>query len=238
MTDALQCFGSLGIPSIYEDVAANLRHNSRMEPLLGPTAQPLQCFIEPGEGGHRWGMFAVTHPLDGPPMDPGSSGEGGDVPDSLEPSDDLVELLHASDSEASMPHSQGKNDADSNPQSAPVEPDAQKLVAEFLEREIGTKSVRAWAAEHGLKSEWVLRARSARHAITLQSLQLLADKLHVEPWQLLFPGFDPKRPPQLPKMSTEAVDAAKMLDSITDAQQRRAVYAVLMNAIELVRSRS
>lgn len=110
---------------------------------------------------------------------------------------------------------------------------ARATLADFLAREIGKGSARAWALQHGLGEREVRRALNRDTAVTLDKLEEFAAALHVEPWQLLFPGFN-RGASEFPTMSREAIDLAVQLDSFDEAQ-RLQVYATLMRVIETVK---
>jgi transcriptional regulator with XRE-family HTH domain len=55
----------------------------------------------------------------------------------------------------------------------------------------------------------------------------LAGALDVPPWQLMYPGFDPARPPQVLPYSGMAIEAAKALDSIQNPADKAQVYAMV-----------
>ena len=51
----------------------------------------------------------------------------------------------------------------------------------------------------GMKVTQLKRVMAGKHAITMSTLQRIADAYHVEPYQLLMPGFDPVNP-RLPRV--------------------------------------
>lgn len=108
-------------------------------------------------------------------------------------------------------------------------------LGQFLAREVGSaKSERQWAAEHGLEPHIVRRARKAEIETRLDTLQEFADRLEVEAWQLLYPGFARGQPdPEV--MSEEAVKAAQLINDLPE-DKRRAVYAELVRLLEFGRS--
>ena len=115
--------------------------------------------------------------------------------------------------------------------------DARKILADLLKRELATakatgqaKSEREWASKHALRPDEVRRARGAKTGLSLDGLQRFADALSVEPWQLLFPGFQ-RGAPQFPTMSEEAIGAAQEIDKIADPGRRRAAYAGIVSLL-------
>ena len=71
--------------------------------------------------------------------------------------------------------------------------------------------------------------------MSLDKLQMFADALHIEPWQLLFPGFK-RGSPQFPVMSVEAIDTARHIDAIKDDATRKRAYAAVVNMLEMLAS--
>jgi len=80
--------------------------------------------------------------------------------------------------------------------------ESRQTLADFLRREIGDGSVRAWAMKHALQPMDVARALKGETGMSLDKLYLFATALGVEPWQLLFPGYA-RGAAQFPSMSFE-----------------------------------
>ncbi len=56
-------------------------------------------------------------------------------------------------------------------------------------------SIRAWALGKGLNVRMIDRITKKQHAITLDSLDEIAQACGLQAWQLLVPDLDPAKPP-------------------------------------------
>lgn len=59
-------------------------------------------------------------------------------------------------------------------------------------------SVRAWAIGKGLDVRMIDRLANGKHAVTIDSLDKIAEACGLQAWQLLLDGFDPSQPPDAP----------------------------------------
>ena len=59
-------------------------------------------------------------------------------------------------------------------------------------------SVRAWAMARGLNVRLIDRLVKREHAVTLDTLQEIADACGLKPWQLLLEDLDPAAPAEAP----------------------------------------
>jgi transcriptional regulator with XRE-family HTH domain len=93
------------------------------------------------------------------------------------------------------------------------------------------KNYKAWCSHHGLSKSTLAnrgkipngllqRVEDVGTAITLRALDKLAEAMDLQPWQLLFPAFDPSNPPTLVILEAER----QLYDALKAAQ--RAVSAV------------
>ncbi len=60
------------------------------------------------------------------------------------------------------------------------------------------RSVRAWALGRGLDVRLIDRLTKGQHAVTLDTLDDIAQKVGLKPWQLLLEDLDPASPPDAP----------------------------------------
>lgn len=60
------------------------------------------------------------------------------------------------------------------------------------------RSVRAWALGKGLDVRLIDRLTKGQHAVTLDTLDEIAQTLGLRPWQLLLEDLDPATPPEAP----------------------------------------
>lgn len=74
-------------------------------------------------------------------------------------------------------------------------PSARDTLAQNIKRLIGDQSTRAWALGKGLDVKQVERLAKGSHAVTLDSLERVANACDLSAWQLLVPNLDPGRPP-------------------------------------------
>ena len=82
------------------------------------------------------------------------------------------------------------------------EKDDLPLVARNLKALIGGESVNSWAKRHKLTQTTVNRIRTGKMEPTVAFLQRVAEAVnaqggHLEAWQLMVPGFDPRNAPVL-----------------------------------------
>jgi len=119
--------------------------------------------------------------------------------------------------------------------SGSVKSEARETLSDFLRREINGGAAQTWSLKVGLHPQDVRRALHGATGMSLDKLQTFADALSVEPWQLLFPGFE-RNAKDFPTFSVEAVDLAQRIDQIGDEAQRRRVVAALVNVIETLTS--
>lgn len=112
---------------------------------------------------------------------------------------------------------------------------AREVFADNLNRIIKSGRIRhvelakAEGVSNGPLGEW----RHAKRAVYIDALDAVSARLELEPWQLLYPDLDPANPPQIPRMSHMALDAARIIDSIADENQKRKAYALIVQAIEM-----
>lgn len=59
-------------------------------------------------------------------------------------------------------------------------------------------SVRGWALARGLDVRLIDRLVKGENAVTLDSLEKIADACGLKPWHLLYEDFDPAKPPAEP----------------------------------------
>lgn len=62
----------------------------------------------------------------------------------------------------------------------------------------GRRSVRAWALGKGLDVRLIDRLTKGQHAVTLDTLDEIAQAVGLKPWQLLLEELDPAAPPDAP----------------------------------------
>jgi hypothetical protein len=60
------------------------------------------------------------------------------------------------------------------------------------------ESVRAWALGKELDVRMIDRLVKGQHAVTLDSLEKIADACGLKPWHLLLEDLDPGNPPEAP----------------------------------------
>lgn len=65
------------------------------------------------------------------------------------------------------------------------------------------RSVRQWAMSNGLDVRQMDRIVKGEHAVTLDTLDVIAEKIGCQPWQLLVPNMDPHDLPMLVMRSDE-----------------------------------
>lgn len=59
-------------------------------------------------------------------------------------------------------------------------------------------SVRAWAMGKGLEVRLIDRITKGEHAVTLDTIESIAQACGLQPWQLLLPHLDPDEPADVP----------------------------------------
>ena len=64
------------------------------------------------------------------------------------------------------------------------------------------------------------------HIAKTNTIASIAKVFKVPAWQLLYPGFDPVRPPQVLPFSEAAITLAKAVDAIEDDADRAEFYAM------------
>lgn len=77
---------------------------------------------------------------------------------------------------------------------------ARRILALNIQRMMdaaNAKSVRQWAMGNGLDTRQIDRILKGQHAVTLDTLDLIAEKTGCQPWQLLVPNMDPGDLPML-----------------------------------------
>ena len=90
----------------------------------------------------------------------------------------------------------------------------------------GKRSLNAWAQAHKIDVKKAQRAESGEYATTFRSLQHIADRLGIDPWQLLHPE------PKARVLSPRARSIATMFDALTDEGRRRQAYALIVQILE------
>lgn len=73
-------------------------------------------------------------------------------------------------------------------------------------------SIRAWAMSKELDVRLITRLVNKKNAVTLDTLQELADALGLEPWHLLLPDLEPGSTPSPPITTAER----KLLSRLRD----------------------
>lgn len=73
-------------------------------------------------------------------------------------------------------------------------------------------SIRAWAMSKGLDVRLITRLVKKQNAVTLDTLQELAEALELEPWHLLLPDLEPGTTPAPPITEAER----KLLSRLRD----------------------
>lgn len=71
-------------------------------------------------------------------------------------------------------------------------------------------SVRAWALGKGLDVRMIDRLVKGQHAVTLDSLERVAEACGLKPWHLLLEDFDPAGPPETPITEEERAMLRKL----------------------------
>jgi hypothetical protein len=71
-------------------------------------------------------------------------------------------------------------------------------------------SVRAWALGKGLDVRMIDRLVKGQHAVTLDSLEKIADACGLKAWHLLLEDFDPAGPPDAPITSEDRALLTKL----------------------------
>lgn len=94
------------------------------------------------------------------------------------------------------------------------------------------RSVRAWALAQGIDPKVAHRALGETGA-TVETLQMIADALDIEPWHLLYPGLAPGKIPVPPTVSPRTMAIAKALDVIQQEPVRSRTLEVVEKVIEL-----
>jgi hypothetical protein len=65
------------------------------------------------------------------------------------------------------------------------------------------RSVRAWAISKGVNVRLIDRLTKGQHAVTIDSLEAVAQELGLQAWQLLLPDLDPSAPADAPISEAE-----------------------------------
>lgn len=75
------------------------------------------------------------------------------------------------------------------------------------------RSVRQWAIDNGLDVRQMSRIIGEEHAATVDTLDLIAERIGCQPWQLLVPNMDPGNLPMLvmSKAERELYDRVRAL---------------------------
>lgn len=75
----------------------------------------------------------------------------------------------------------------------------------------GDHSDRQWHAHTRLPRSTIrhIEADDTPSGTSIDTVEALAQRFHVEPWQLLVPGFDPANPPKLDRMEARASKRAR-----------------------------
>lgn len=87
----------------------------------------------------------------------------------------------------------------------------------------GKRSLLAWATAHQIEVKTAQRAYSGKHATNFDSLQHLADRIGVSPWELLHPKQGP---------SPRAREIAALFDGLPNEAQRARAYALITQILE------
>lgn len=105
-------------------------------------------------------------------------------------------------------------------------------VLALMNKQYGGENLNRLAREAKVGPATSSRLKAQETSVGLDTLDKLADYFRVKPWQLLIPGFDPDHPPGLVDASVMAQDIAKMFDKITDEEQRKRAYALIVQLVE------
>jgi hypothetical protein len=215
-----------------------------MNTLPTPRADGLGSGEQPLEGREPGGVMPVSDPPSSAPVDPGEPGDFVHGGRCLESSDEVGETVHTDDHGAELPHLQGDSAAEL-PRPADlhsgVTSDARRALAEFLQRDQAAwkasgqaMSEREWCEKHGFdEPSEIRRARHGQLNLGIDKLSRYAEKLGVEPWQLIFPDFD-RNSPAFPTMSDEAVRVAHAVDRISDPAKRAKAEASIVGLLRLL----
>lgn len=86
------------------------------------------------------------------------------------------------------------------------------ILAENLRRMIDGEglSIRALALSRGLDMRLIDRLVNKSNAVTIDTLEVVAEKLGLQAWQLLLPDLDPKQPPDAPISEEDRKMIAKL----------------------------
>lgn len=103
----------------------------------------------------------------------------------------------------------------------------------LMARQFGRENVRQLAQKAEVGQATIKRILDLEVDPRTDIVAALAKALQAEAWHLLCPGIDPEHPPRPLPYSPLAVDAARIIDAVTDERQRRVAYAVLVQVAEM-----
>lgn len=90
--------------------------------------------------------------------------------------------------------------------------------------------------QSGVGLATVARLKAQETSVGLEVAEAVAGVFKLPAWQLLYPGLEPTRPPQVLPYSPMAVETARVLDAIDDPYRRGKLYAVFIQLAEMGRS--
>ena len=106
-----------------------------------------------------------------------------------------------------------------------------QAVLALMDKHYGGENLNRLARDAKIGPATSSRMKAQETSVGLDTIDKLANRFSVEPWQLLFPGFSPDRPPKALQVSVMSEDVARMMDRMDETQRQRA-YSIIVKIVE------
>jgi hypothetical protein len=107
-----------------------------------------------------------------------------------------------------------------------------QAILSLMQRHYGEENLLRLSKEAKIGLGSTSRLKAQETSVGVDLIDKVAARFKLEPWQLLVPGFDADRPPELATISPIALDVARMLDAIPDDDRKRRTYALIVQLVE------
>jgi hypothetical protein len=107
-----------------------------------------------------------------------------------------------------------------------------QAILSLMQRHYGEENLLRLSKEAKIGLGSTSRLKAQETSVGVDLIDKVAARFKLEPWQLLVPGFDADKPPELATISPIALDVARMLDAIPDDDRKRRTYALIVQLVE------